>query len=646
MQAPPTGVNSSFNLQPQPSIQPNTQPNTQPTTSATTTSGKQGAALQNRSASSDPRGGKREAAENLTESLTEASAGLVLKVKGASDAVAALPLPELSFHQLVNAGAFADVVRLQRQLPSLLNAIDEQTGLTPLSMAALRGHADIAFFLLAAGATVDAPDRHGSTALMVAAQEGNAEMIRLLLDYAANPNAINQQMSKSVLTFAVIGKQLDACQALIEAGADLRFTMDNPSGNGKTASPLDIAIVQGWTELTQRLLDTKRLFIDSEIIKGTSLLNFACFAGSLNSVSFLLDAGASVKPNFDQRTNSMKGPLWSADMNEQFHVVEYLLNRGMKVPMDIPSHSFPEAGFIYSQTIDLVNHADMLILGPLAKPAGLKNPALLQSPQKIIEGMADRKIDLMPDKNQWTHWLSELGVSRLISREIFTCISNAAVTLRALAGNHASTSKAQYLQALVETVSRACASPNLNAAFSHIKLTERGEKVMNRMVHSQRALLLQGVLILREQFLQRVRTLSDVCFNTYISTTHQLYEAGLYRFLTRQWGLYDVVARAAIRLVKLAYAQVLRGPAFGSAVPVNSQLRHALTSLMSEMSGKIYPTEFGGTLNELGDHIDKNEYRELIFSQWRMFNEAHQVEIVLPLNIGPVRPAAIAAQGT
>ena len=638
MQAPPAGVNSSSNFQPQPA--------TQPTTSAATTSDKQRAVLQNRSASSDPRGEKREAAENMTEFLTDASTGLVLKVKGASGAVAALPLPELSFHELVSAGAFADVVRLLRQLPSLRDAIDEQTGLTPLCMAVMCGHADIAFFLLTASAAVDVPDRHGNAALMVAAQMGHAEMIRLLLDYGANPNAVNQQTSKSVLTFAVIGKQLGACQVLIEAGADLRFTMDNPSGNGKTASPIDIAIVQGWTELTQWLLDTKRLFIDSEIIKGTSLLNFACFTGSLKSVGFLLDAGASAKANFDQRTNSMKGPLWSADMNEQFHVVEYLLNRGMTVPMDIPSHSFPEGGFIYCQTVDLVNHADMLILGPLAKPAGLKNPALLESPQKIIESMADKKIDLMPDNKQWTHWLSELGVSRLISQEIFECIRNAAVVFRMLAGNHASTSRAQYLQALVEIVSRACASPNLNAAFSHIKLTERGEKVMNRMVHRQRALLLQAVVTLREQFLERVRTLSDVCFNTYISTTHQLHEAGLYRFLTRQWGLYDVVARAAIRLIKLAYEQVLREPVFSSAMPVNRQLRHALTSLMSATSGKIFLPEFGDALNELGDHIDESEYGELIFAQWCMFNEAHQVEIVRPLYSGPVRPAAIAAQGT
>jgi ankyrin repeat protein len=597
--------------------------------------------MQNQSASSDPRGEKQKADQDKTAFLTDASTNPALIVKGASDADAVLALPELSFHEKVSAGAFADVVRLQRQLPSLRDAIDEQTGLTPLCMAAMRGHADIAFFLLTAGAPVDALDHHGSTALMVAAQMGHAETVRLLLDYGANPNAINRQMSRSVLALAVIEKQFGVCQMLVEAGAFIHSTRMNVSENGQTASPLDIAIMQGCNEFTQWLFDTKRLFIESEIIKGTSLLHFACFAGSLKSVSFLLEAGASAKPNFDQRSDSIKGPLWSADANEQFHVVEYLLKRGMAAHKDIPSHSFPEGGFKYLKTIDLVNHADMLIHGSLSNPSGLKNVSLLQSPQKIIEGMADRKIDIVPKRKQWTHWLSELGVSTLISHEIFKRIRYSAVVFRALAGKHASTSRAQYLQALVEIVSEACASPNLNAAFSNINLTEPGEQTMNRMVHSQRALLLQAVSALREQHLAQLRTLPGVCINTYISTEHQFDEAGLSRFLTNQCGLYDFVAQAAIRLIKSAYEQVLREPASASAPPLNVQLRDALTSLLAAMNGRALMPEFGEALKEVGPHINRSMFGELIFAQWFMFNEAHQVEIVRPLMFGPIRSAAV-----
>ena len=637
MQAPPAGSNSSSNLQPQPSTQPSTQSSTQPTAAAATTSGKQGVVLKNRSASSDPRREKQKADQGKTEFLTDASTNPALKVKGTSDAVAALVLPELSFHEKVSAGAFADVVRLQRQLPALRDAIDEQTGLTPLCMAAMRGHADIAFFLLAAGAPVDALDRHGSTALMVAAQMGHAEMIRLLLDYGANPNAINRQMSRCVLALAVIEKQLGVCQMLVEAGAFIHFAVMESSENRQTASPLDIAIVQGWTEFIEWLLDTNRVTIESEIIKGTTLLNFACFTGSLKSVSFLLEAGASVKSKFDPLTNTVSGPLWSADMNEQFHIVEHLLNRGMRVSKSMPAASFSEAGFKNYQTIDLVNHADILIHGSRGNPACLKNRSFLQSPQKLIEGIADRKIDLIPKRKQWTHWLSELGISTLISHEIFKQIRNSAVVFRALAGNHASTSRAQYVQALVEIVSQACASPNLNAPFSNINLTERGEKLMNRMVHSQRALLLKGVGTLREQHLEQLKTLPDVCFSVYTSTAHQLDDAGLYRFLTNQCGLYDLVAQVAIRLIKAAYEQVLRAPASGSALPLNLQLRNALTTLLTAMNGSALLPEFGAALKELGPHINRSMVSELIFAQWRMFNEAHQVEIVRPLMFDPIR---------
>ena len=160
---------------------------------------------------------------------------------------------------------------------------------------------------------------------------------------------------------------------------------------------------------------------------------------------------------------------------------------------------------------------------------------------------------------------------------------------------------------------------------------------MNRMVHSQRALLLKGVGTLREQHLEQLKTLPDVCFSVYTSTAHQLDEAGLYRFLTNQCGLYDFVAQVAIRLIKTAYEQVLREPASGSALPLNLQLRNALTSLLAAMNKSALLPEFGAALKELGQHINRSMVGELIFAQWCMFNEAHQVEIVRPLMFGPIR---------
>jgi ankyrin repeat protein len=606
------------------------------TTTSSSSSRSHGATMQNRRPSSDPRSTTEVAQQSAIDSTD--SSDPTLTVIGTGEALTAHQQSVQRFHQLVSAGDFYSVEKLLQQLPALRDAMDEQTGLTPLCSAAMHGHLNIAACLLDADAPVDACERHGSTALMFAAQAGNIQMIRRLLVAGANPNAVNQQMTRSVLVWAVNEKHLNVCQELIEAGADIHFMMLNKAGNGKTASPLDAVIARGWTALLQWLIDTKKLPLESQIIKGTTLLNFACFTGSLESVRLLLDAGANATPNFDYATNTLRGPLWSADMNGKFHVVEYLLQRGMTVPLNIPSLPFPEVGVKYFQTIDMINHADLLMQGQHANPVGLKDLSLIQSPQKLIEGIAGKKIDLLPNEKKWTHWLSQLGISTLISHEIFKHTGPSAVVFRALAGNHTSTSREQYLQALIEIVSEACTSPNLNASFSNIKLTERGEKVMNRMVHKQRALLLQAVATLREQQLQRLRTLPEVCFNIHITTSNQLYEAGLYRFLTRQWGLFDPIALAAVRLIKAAHRHVLASPVSSSALPPKVQLRNALTALLEGLRLKTLLPEFDQAVNGLGAHVDKGVYGELIFAQWRLFNDAFQVALARPLKFGPLRP--------
>lgn len=634
MHAAPVGATTQTKLSDSIPLQP---------TTIHSDSGSQGAVVQNRSASSDPRGTLDETLHNAIDPA-ESSAPTV-KATSPSDAIYAHAQAASHFHQRVKAGALDEVKMLLRQSPAFCSAVDEQTGLTPLCMAAMHGRTDIATLLLSAGARVDGRERHGSTPLMFAAQAGHVQMIRLLFEYGANFNAVNQQMSRCVLVWAISERQLDACKVLIEAGADFQFTTANTSGTGEVASPLDMAIVRGWTELIQWLIESKRLSIESEVITGTTLLNFACFTGSLESVRFLLDAGANATAKYNLLTDTLRGPLWYADINQQFHVVEYLLNRGICIPQNLPSSPLPGEGFIYHPAADSGSHANQHGRTQLAQAAVLKDPFFLKSPQKLIEGLADKKIDLMPNEKKWTHWLSELGISIVITHEIFKRISNAAVVFRALAGSHASTSREQYLQALADLVSEACMSSSLNAPFSNFKLTARGEMHMTQLVHRQRALLLQAVVILGEQQLQRLMTLPDLCFNAYISTSHQLQEASLYKFLTRKWGLYDPVALAVIRLIKTAYEKALRAASSGSMLPLTERMRHALTTLLEGLRESNYLPEFAEAFRNLGAHVNKSEYSELIFSQWRLFNEAYQVEINQPSMTGPIRPAvADAAQ--
>ena len=85
--------------------------------------------------------------------------------------------------------------------------------------------------------------KNGNTPLMQAASEGDCEVMELLLEFGADPNAINEH-SENPLGFAVSWNQLDAIRILVTAGADINDTTD--SGPEKTQ--LDWAELSGWTE--------------------------------------------------------------------------------------------------------------------------------------------------------------------------------------------------------------------------------------------------------------------------------------------------------------------------------------------------------------------------------------------------------------
>ena len=61
-----------------------------------------------------------------------------------------------------------------------------------LHSAAAKGHADVARALLAAGASVDAVDKQGSTPLHYAAFQGHAVVVTALLEAGASVDAVER----------------------------------------------------------------------------------------------------------------------------------------------------------------------------------------------------------------------------------------------------------------------------------------------------------------------------------------------------------------------------------------------------------------------------------------------------------------------
>jgi hypothetical protein len=95
----------------------------------------------------------------------------------------------------------------------------------------------------------------GNTPLMHAASVGDVRAMNLLLQFGANPNAVNAN-SENPLGYAATYEHPEAIKVLVAAGVDVNDTTD--SGRGRTQ--LDIAEASGWAEVaaTLRSLGGKR----------------------------------------------------------------------------------------------------------------------------------------------------------------------------------------------------------------------------------------------------------------------------------------------------------------------------------------------------------------------------------------------------
>ena len=194
------------------------------------------------------------------------------------------------------------------------------TALPPCTGPRTRNDAETAAALIRAGADVDAANDYGVTPLSLAARNGNAEILLQLLAAGVDPNDPRQAVNagETPLMLAARSGRVDAVQVLAAAGADVDA---QENWNGQSA--LMWAGAEGHVPVVESLIDLGA-DIRARSNSGATPLLFAVRKGSIGAVRALLGAGADVN---ESRPDGAT-PLLVAVVNGHEDLVDLLLSAG------------------------------------------------------------------------------------------------------------------------------------------------------------------------------------------------------------------------------------------------------------------------------------------------------------------------------
>jgi ankyrin repeat protein len=191
-----------------------------------------------------------------------------------------------TIHGAARAGDLATVRALVEKDVKLALARDE-AGRTPLHLAAGSGRADVAAYLVARGADVNAADNNAWTPLHAAAAADRDEAVRILIDGKA---ALESRTSEGETPLAVAAGRgaARAAARLLQAGA----ATEAANAYGRTPLLL-VARESGKADIARLLLDGKAN-VDAKDKFGDTPLTLAAWKGFAEVVDLLIQRGAAV----------------------------------------------------------------------------------------------------------------------------------------------------------------------------------------------------------------------------------------------------------------------------------------------------------------------------------------------------------------
>jgi len=178
--------------------------------------------------------------------------------------------------QAIRAQSMPRLAEAVERHPEQVNQRDAPNSMTPLHWAVMGNQTNMAEYLLAHGADVNAGDRYGMTPLHQAAAFNGKDMAVILLAHGAKLDAMGAKygvIQFMPLHLAAEAGFADVIQVLLDHGADINAR----TGGQNRVTPLHMAAAKGRSAVVRMLLQAGAE-VNARDLKGNTPLHWALVA--------------------------------------------------------------------------------------------------------------------------------------------------------------------------------------------------------------------------------------------------------------------------------------------------------------------------------------------------------------------------------